>query len=196
MVLRALRVVLIPIALVSQGLAVNTPIIFSFLPDYRRIFSQLWERHKNPVSWVCRPFFGLIFCYGAILQSWPIILVGVLGMGSSWFWFPKWKHTPAWAEEFINKEFTVLTPDNRWDLKRVLLPSIGMPLGLATLAVLLWYLAYPWNWVGILVLVIVTVLKIIWSAKLEGTVLHPLTRIVLIGFGLGAIAGVPIFIWY
>jgi len=77
-----------------------------------------------------------------------------------------------------------------------LLPSIGMPLGLAALAALLWYLAYPWNWAGILVLVIVTVLKIIWSAKLEGTVLNPLTRIVLIGFGLGAIAGVLIFVWY
>jgi hypothetical protein len=196
MALKALQVVLIPIALVSQGLAVNTPMIFGFLPDYRRIFRRLWDRHKNPISWVCRPFFGLIFCYGAILQSWPIILVGVLGMGSSWFWFPKWKHTPAWAEEFINKEFEVLTPANRWDLKRVLLPSIGMPLGLTALAALLWYLAYPWNWVGILVLVIVTVLKIIWSAKLEGTVVNPLTRIVLIGFGLGAIAGVLIFVWY
>ena len=196
MSLKVLQVVLIPIALVSQGLAVNTPLIFSFLPDYQHIFRRLWERHKNPVSWVCRPFFGLVFCYGAILQSWPIILAGVLGMGSSWFWFPKWKHTPAWAEEFINKEFEVLTPDNRWDLKRVVLPSIGMPLGLAALAVLLWYLAYPWNWVGILVLVIVTVIKIIWSAKLEGTVLNPLTRIVLIGFVLGAIAGAFLFAWY
>ena len=46
---------------------------------------------------------------------------------------------------------------------------------------------------GILVLVIVTIIKIIWSAKLEGTVLNPLTRIVLIGFVLGAIAGAFLF---
>jgi hypothetical protein len=196
MFVKALKTVFISIALLFQGLGVNTPIIFSFIPDYQRIFRRLWERHKNPVSWVCRPFFGLIFCYGAILQSWPIILAGVLGMGSSWFWFPKWKHTPAWAEEFINKEFGVLTPDNRWDITRVVLPSIGMPLGLAALAALLWYLSYPWNWVGILVLVIVTVFKIAWSARLEGNVLNPLKRIVLLGFGLGIIPGVFLFVWH
>lgn len=194
MMLKAIEIIMIPIALFSQGVGVNTPIIFSFLPDYRSIFCRLWERHKNPISWVCRPFFGLIIGYGGILQSWPLILVGVLGIGTSWFWFPKWKHTPAWAEEFINKEFGVLTPDNRWDLRRVVLPSVGLPLGLASLAALLWYLSYPWNWVGILVLVIVTVLKVVWSARLERSVFKPVTWVTLIGFGLGAVVGALLFV--
>jgi hypothetical protein len=194
--LKSLQIFLIPIALITQGWAVNTPVLFSFLPDYRRVFKRLWERHKNPISWVCRPFFGLIFCYGAILHSLPILLIGALGMGSSWFWFPKWKRTPDWAEKFINKEYEVLTPENRLDFKRVILPSFGMPLGLAALAVLLWNLAYPWNWVGILVMVILTIFKTIWSSNLEGSVLNPLRYIVLLGFILGTIAGVFIFIWY
>jgi hypothetical protein len=193
MVLRAIGTMIIPIALISQGLGVNTPIIFSFLPDYRDIFCRLWERHKNPISWVCRPFFGLVIGYGAILQSWEIILLGVLGIGTSWFWFPKWKNTPAWAEEFINKEFEVLTPDNHWDLRRVVLPSIGLPLGLAGLACLLWYLSYPWNWVGILILVVVTVLKIVWSARLQRSVFKPVTWVTLIGFGLGVVVGALLF---
>jgi len=167
------QAILIPIGLLSQGLGVNTPIIFGFLPNYRGIFRRLWERHKNPVSWVCRPFFGLVITYGAILHSWAIILIGVLCLGTSWFWFPKWKQTPAWAEEFINKEFEVLTPDNHWDLKLVVLPSIGLPLGLAALAALLWYLSYPWNWFGILILVVVTLLKIVWSARLQTSVFKP-----------------------
>jgi hypothetical protein len=120
-------------------------------------------------------------------------VVGVLGIGTSWFWFPKWKNTPAWAEEFINKEFEVLTPDNHWDLKRVVLPSIGLPAGLGCLAYLLWYLSYPWNWVALLILVAVTVLKIIWSARLQRRAFKPLTWVTLVGFGLGVIVGALLF---
>ena len=187
---------LIPIALLSQGLGVNTPIVFDFLPHYRGIFCRMWERHKNPLSWVCRPFFGLVIAYGAILHSLEIILVGVLGIGTSWFWFPKCKNTPVWAEEFINREFEVLTPGNLWDLRRVVLPSIGLPLGLAGLAGLLWFLSYPWNWVGILVLVVVTVLKIIWSARLDRSVVKPVAWVTLGGFGLGTVLGALIFVWH
>ena len=194
MALRAIQTILIPIALLSHGLGVNTPIIFDFLPDYRSIFCRLWERHKNPISWVCRPFFGLVIAYGAILHSWEIILIGVFGIGTSWFWFPKFRNTPVWAEEFINKEFEVLTPDNRLDSRRVVLPSIGLPLGLASLTALLWYLSYPWNWVGILILVVVTVLKIVWSARLQGSVFRPVTWVTLVGFGLGAVVGALLFV--
>lgn len=196
MALRVIQTILIPIALLSQGLGVNTPIIFDFLPEYRGVFRRLWERHKNPISWVCRPFFGLIIAYGATLQSWQMIAVGVLGIGTSWFWFPKWRNTPVWAEDFINKEFEVLTPDNRRDLKRVVLPSMGLPLGLAALAVLLWYLSYPWNWFGILILVVVSILKIVWSARLESSVFRPVTWVTLMGFGLGAVVGAVLFFLY
>lgn len=194
--LKTFEKALIPIALITQGLGVDTPAIFDFLPGYQRIFLRLWERHKNPVSWVCRPFFGLIIGYGAILQSWLIILVGALGIGTSWFWFPKWKNTPAWAEEFINKELEVLIPVNRQDLKRVMLSSIGLPLGLAGLAALLWFLPYPWNWLGMLIFVIATVFKIVWSGRLHRDVFKPVTWITLIGFGLGTVVGVLLFRFY
>ncbi|HUU64725.1 MAG TPA: hypothetical protein VMW37_01315, partial [Dehalococcoidales bacterium] len=115
-------------------------------------------------------------------------------IGTSWFWFPKLKNTPVWAEEFINKEFEVLTPNSRWDLRRVMLPSIGLPLGLAGLAGLLWYLSYPWNWSGILILVVVTLLKIVWSARLQSSVFKPVTWVTLVGFGLGAVIGAILFV--
>jgi len=192
-IMRIMEFLLVPVALLSQGLGVNTPMLFNFLPDYRSIFRRLWERHKNPVSWVCRPFFGLLIGYGAILHNGMIIVIGVIGLGTSWFWFPKWKGTPKWAEEFINKEFDVLTPANAWDFKRVILPS-ALPLALAGFYALLWFLSYPWNWLGISVIILLTIVKVIWSAKLEGTVLNPLTRIVLIGFGLGVVAGILLFL--
>ena len=194
MMLRTIRTILIPIALISQGFGVNTPIVFNFLPSYRDVFCRLWERHKNPVSWVCRPCFGLVIGYGAILHSWEIILAGAFGIGTSWFWFPKWKNTPAWAEEFINKEFEVLTPGSHWDLRRVVLPSIGLPVGLAGLAGLLWYLSYPWNWLGISILVAATILKIIWSARLQRSVFKPVTLITLIGLALGVVVGALLFV--
>jgi len=191
--LKAIRTIIIPLALVLQGLGVNTPMIFGFVPGYRRVFCRLWERHKNPVSWVCRPFFGLVVGYGAILQSWPVIVIGVLGIGTSWFWFPKLKNTPTWAEEVINKEFEVLTPHNRWDLRRVVLPSVGLPVGLAALVCLLWSLSYPLNWLGILITVVVVVMKIVWSTRLQRSILRPLTWVTLIGFGLGALVGALLF---
>lgn len=194
MMLRTIRTILIPIALISQGFGVNTPIVFNFLPGYRDVFCRLWERHKNPVSWVCRPCFGLVIGYGAILHSWEIILAGAFGIGTSWFWFPQWKNTPAWAEEFIDKEFEVLTAASHWDLRRVVLPSIGLPIGLAGLAGLLWYLSYPWNWLGMSILVAATILKIIWSAKLQRSVFKPVTLITLIGLALGVVVGALLFV--
>jgi hypothetical protein len=121
-------------------------------------------------------------------------LAGAFGIGTSWFWFPKWKNTPAWAEEFINKEFEVLTPGSHWDLRRVVLPSIGLPVGLAGLAGLLWYLSYPWNWLGISILVAATILKIIWSARLQRSVFKPVTLITLIGLALGVVLGALLFV--
>ncbi len=193
--MKLVELILIPIALLSQGLGVCTPVLFRFLPDYPRIFRRLWERHKNPISWVCRPFFGLIMSYGAVLESWVILIIGVIGIGTSWFWFPKRKNTPEWAEDFINREREVLTPANLWDFKRVILPSLGLPIGLAGLVVLLWLLEYPWNWLCILIYLMLSVAKIIWGARLQKTVLVPVTWVVVLGYILGAVVGAPLFVF-
>ncbi len=193
--MKLIELILIPIALLSQGLGVDTPILFRFLPNYLRIFRRLWERHKNPISWVCRPFFGLIISYGAVLENWVILVIGVIGIGTSWFWFPKWKNTPDWAEDFINREWEVLTPANPWDFKRVILPSIGLPVGLAGLAAVLWFLEYPWNWMGIFIFLLLSVAKITWGARLQKTVLAPVTWVVVLGSVLGAVVGVPLFVF-
>ncbi len=194
-VLKTVEFILIPVGLLLQGLGVATPVIFRFLPGYERIFRRLWERHKNPVSWGCRPFFGLVSSYGALLHSWVIILIGFIGVGTSWFWFPKLKNTPEWAEKFINSELNVLMPENPWDLKRVILPSIGVPLALGGLMALLWFLPYPWNWLALLIYILMTVAKVAWSVKLETAVMKPLLWIILIGYALGIIAGIPLFLF-
>lgn len=188
--MKPVELILIPIALLLQGLGVNTPILFRFLPDYPRIFHRLWERHKNPISWACRPFFTLIIGYGAILESWVILVIGTIGIGTSWFWFPKWKNTPDWAEEFINREYEVITPANPWDFKRVILPSIGLPLALFSLMAFIWFLSYPWNWLGLLIFVLLSLTKIIWSARLQRTIVAPITWVLVIGYVLGVIVGI------
>lgn len=193
-VMKMLEFVLIPVGVTVHGLGVATPVVLGFLPDYGRVFRRLWERHKNPVSWGCRPFFGLVVSYGAILNSWIVVLVGFIGLGTSWFWFPKPRNTPKWAEDFINKELEILTPDNPWDLKRVILPSIGLPLGMAGFATLLWLLTYPWNWLSLSIFVLMTVSKVIWSARQEETVVTPLVRLILAGYALGAVVGIPVFL--
>jgi hypothetical protein len=193
--MKILEFTVIPIGLLLQGLGVTTPVILGFLPSYGRIFRRLWERHKNPISWGCRPFFGLVASYGAILHNWVIILIGFIGVATSWFWFPKWENTPKWAEDFINRELEVITPENHWDLRRVILPSLGLPIFLGGFLALLWFLPYPWNWLALLIYVLVTMAKIIWSGRQEKGVTKPLVWIVLIGYALGVVAGIPLLLF-
>jgi hypothetical protein len=70
----------------------------------------LWNRHKNIWSWVMRPIFGLVMFYGAWLNSWEVLLLGLFGLSTSWFWFPKPKKVNQLVEQFIDIERTFLTP--------------------------------------------------------------------------------------
>lgn len=81
-------------------------------------FDKLWERHKNPASWIMRPLFGAVMFYGAWLNSWLLLVLGIFSLGTSWFWFPKPKRIHAWVERFIDVEKQFITPP--WELKKVL----------------------------------------------------------------------------
>jgi hypothetical protein len=51
-------------------------------------FNWAWARHHNELSWYIRPLFILPFCYFAYKKSgWGIVLT-LLAVTSSMFWFP------------------------------------------------------------------------------------------------------------
>ena len=143
------------------------------------ILRKLWERHKNPLSWVMRPIFATVLFYGIWVHDWATIGVAIFGLSTSWFWFPKPKNPPAWAEKFIDKEL-------EW-LKNPLKNAMGIVFGAVVMGILTWAL---WNnnvLISSVLLGITIVGKIIWSALLERSVAKPLTILVLGTYLIAAI---------
>jgi len=167
--------------LAMHGLGIKTLSLCRRVPNYDENFRRLWERHKNPISWVCRPFFGLLAVGGLSLHNWAMIGVGVFGIATSWFWFPKPKRPPQWAENFIDKEFETIQPsENPWGLRRVA-QIILIIAAVAIMCAALWLLPHPYNWLGLIVLAVGAVYKTIWSARLHRSVLGPILMVNLVG---------------
>lgn len=76
----------------------------------RGTLARLYERHKNPLSWLVRPPLGAIMFYGAWQHSWPLLSFGLVGVATSWCWFPRPRKIRPWVERFIDIEREYLTP--------------------------------------------------------------------------------------
>jgi hypothetical protein len=63
-----------------------------------------WARHHNPLSWYIRPLFILPFCYFAYRKSVRGMLLTVVAVTSSMFWFPPPDVPDPRAVEFLKVE--------------------------------------------------------------------------------------------
>ena len=116
-----------------------------------------WARHHNELSWYIRPLFLLPFCYFAYRRSlWGIVLT-VVALATSMFWFPAPEHASPRAAEFLAVERKYLTGD--WTLWKVLL-ALVVPISFAALAVAFWRRSLVW---GLSVINAMVLVKIVWS---------------------------------
>ena len=116
-----------------------------------------WARHHNVLSWYIRPLFLLPFCYFAYRRSlWGIVLT-VVALATSMFWFPAPEHASPGAIEFLAVEREYLTND--WTLWKVLL-GLVVPVSFAALAVAFWRRSLAW---GLAVINAMVLIKIAWS---------------------------------
>jgi hypothetical protein len=116
-----------------------------------------WARHHNELSWYIRPLFLLPFCYFAYQRSlWGIVLT-VVALATSMFWFPAPERVDPRATEFLAVEKEYLTSD--WTLWKVLL-ALLVPISFATLAVAFWKRSLVW---GLAVINAMVLVKIVWS---------------------------------
>ena len=121
-----------------------------------------WARHANPLSWYVRPLFILPFCYFAYKKNvWGIVLT-LVGVTSSMFWFP--------APE---------TPDPRAaTLLAVERQYVSGPMTLSrfvlTALVPVWFVLLAWfvrqrSWVGVATVILAgTLLKLGWLFRVGG----------------------------
>jgi hypothetical protein len=117
----------------------------------------VWARHHNELSWYIRPLFLLPFCYFAYMRSLLGIVLTVLALATSMFWFPAPERVDPRAAEFLAAEKEYLTGD--WTLWKVLL-ALLVPISFAALAVAFWRRSLVW---GLVVINAMVLVKIGWS---------------------------------
>jgi hypothetical protein len=125
-----------------------------------------WARHHNPISWYIRPLFILPFCYFAYRKSvWGMVLT-VVGVTTSMFWFP----APATPDPTA---VTFLEVERQW-----LTGPLSAPLTLArvvlTALIPVWFIALAAavrerSWLAVaLIIAGGTALKVAWSFYMGG----------------------------
>ena len=138
------------LALIAAGLVAATGTIDEFA-------GWAWARHHNELSWYIRPLFLLPFCYFAYKRSLFGIVLTVLALATSMFWFPAPERVDPRAAEFLAVEREYLTRD--WTLWKVVLALI-VPISFAALAVAFWKRSLVW---GLAVINAMVLIKIAWS---------------------------------
>ena len=142
-----------------------------------------WERHHNPWSWYIRPLFVLPFCYFAYKKSLLGVLLTIVAVLSSMFWFPAPEVQDPRAAAFLEMERRYVTGGWTWAKSAM------------TALVPLWFLLLAWafwhrSWLaGFLVVNIGALLKVIWSFYFGGntawSIIPPVTIGALIANGVG-----------
>jgi hypothetical protein len=116
-----------------------------------------WARHHNELSWYVRPLFFLPFCYFAYKRSiWGMVLT-LVALATSMFWFPVPERVDPRAAEFLAMEREYLTGD--WTMAKVLMALI-VPISFAALALAFWKRSIVY---GLVLINAVVLVKVAWS---------------------------------
>ena len=116
-----------------------------------------WARHHNVLSWYVRPLFILPFCFFAYRRSLFGIVLTLLALATSMFWFPAPEHTSQAVNEMLRAEEAYLTAD--WTLWKVLI-ALLIPLTFAALGLAFWKRSLIW---GLAVVNAAILFKIAWT---------------------------------
>ena len=145
-----LSVATLALALVALGVIAATSSPGEFV-------AWAWARHHNVLSWYVRPLFILPFCFFAYRRSLLGIVLTLLALATSMFWFPAPEHTGAAVNEMINAEEAYLTADRT--LWKVLI-ALLIPLTFAALGLAFWRRSLAW---GLAVVNAAILFKIAWT---------------------------------
>src|SRR5215203_2703160 len=116
-----------------------------------------WERHHNVLSWYIRPLFFLPFCYFAYKRSLFGMVLTLVALATSMFWFPAPEQSDPMTLEFLAVEREYLTGD--WTLGKVL-QALLVPISFAALGFVFWKRSIVYGLVLINAMVLV---KLVWS---------------------------------
>lgn len=116
-----------------------------------------WERHHNVLSWYVRVPFLLPLCWFAYKRSLVGIVLTLVALGTSMFWFPAPERPDPRALEFLAMEREYLAGD--WTVARILL-ALLVPVSLAALAFAFWKRSVVY---GLVLINAIVLTKLAWS---------------------------------
>src|SRR3712207_5557700 len=116
-----LSVAALALAIVAAGVVVATASTGEFV-------AWAWARHHNVLSWYVRPLFILPFCYFAYRRSLFGILITLLALATSMFWFPAPEQASPAVNEMLRAEKDYLI--SNWTAWKVLV-ALVVPLTFA-----------------------------------------------------------------
>lgn len=139
------------------------------------LLNWAWERHHNPLSWYIRPLFVLPFCYFAYKKSvWSVVLT-IVAVVTSMFWFPAPARIDPRAAAFLEFERRYIT--GTWTLAKLAMTAL----------VPVWFFAVGWafwrrSWLtGFLVINLGAALKVLWSFYFGGASAWSIIPAVVLG---------------
>mgnify|MGYP006994440141 CR=1 FL=1 len=131
--------------------------------DTLQLFAEwAWARHHNPWSWYIRPLFLVPYCYFAWRRNLFGVLITILALASSMFWFPAPMNPDPKAVEFLKAERQYLL--SPWNFTKVFF-AVLVPLFFVLLGLAFWrrnILA------GLAAVNLATIIKIGWSFYFAG----------------------------
>jgi hypothetical protein len=128
-----------------------------------------WARHHNEWSWYIRPLFLIPYCWFAWRRSVAGLVLTVVALATSMFWFPAPETPSPLALELLAAERDyLLAPWTWWKVAVALL----IPATFVALAAALWRRSFAW---GLAVVNFIVVAKVAWSFVFfttEGALYH------------------------
>jgi hypothetical protein len=122
-----------------------------------------WARHQNPLSWYVRPLFILPFCYFAYRRSVPGIVLTLVAVTSSMFWFP----APATPDP---RAVALLDAERQYVRGPLTVESVVL-----TALIPIWFVALAWSarrraWLAMAAVIGAgTLLKMAWLFREAGS---------------------------
>jgi hypothetical protein len=121
-----------------------------------------WARHHNVLSWYIRPLFIVPFVYFAYKRSWKGMLITIIALATSMFWFPAPETVDPVVARFLEAEKEFLL--GGWSAQKIFL-LLTVPLFFLLLASSFWKRSWWW---GLAVINIAALGKIGWSVAEGG----------------------------
>ena len=132
------------------------------MESLQEFLSWAWARHHNPLSWYIRPLFVLPFCWFAYKKSVAGVLLTIVAVLSSMFWFPAPAETDPRAAAFLAMEREYVT--GGWTWAKTGMTAL-VPIWFVLLALAFWRRSWL---VGLGVINAGALLKVAWSFHFGG----------------------------